>query len=29
LIEVVEQQLKNNQIIFKDGDKDIKWKYPY
>jgi len=24
LIEVVEQQLKNNQIIFKDGDKDIK-----
>ena len=24
LIEVVEQQLKNNQIIFKDGDKDLK-----
>jgi hypothetical protein len=26
---VVEQQLKNNQVIFKDGDKDIKWEHLY
>jgi len=24
LVEIIEQQLKNNQVIFKDGDKDIK-----
>jgi hypothetical protein len=24
LIEVMEEQLKNNQIIFKDGEKDLK-----
>ena len=24
LIEVVEEQLKNNQVIFRDGDKDIR-----
>jgi len=29
LIEVVEQQLKNNQVIFKNGDKDIKWEHLY